>query len=181
MRRDEYDIQKMIFFIREINKVESQSAKFTAYLECKSAIRPILKGQKWLFKKFLIFAKTSNHCDRINWPESFRRILIQKLKVKTKQFFNRLNSPKDRIWTVFSSNTYSRPSTLCLLFPYSLPTLTVHFDWRPFTLTWNSFMRTIHYRTFGPPTFIQQTKIIPYWETWTKRTVRGLNLQLILN
>ena len=46
MRRDEYDIQKMIFFIREINKVESQSAKFTAYLESKSAIRPISKGQK---------------------------------------------------------------------------------------------------------------------------------------
>ena len=46
MRRDAYDIQIMIYFIREINKVESQSAKFTAYLECKSAIRPIPKGQK---------------------------------------------------------------------------------------------------------------------------------------
>ena len=46
MRRDEYDIQKMIFFIREINKVESQSEKFTAYLERKTAIRPISKGQK---------------------------------------------------------------------------------------------------------------------------------------
>ena len=40
------DLFSMIYFIREINKVESQSAKFTAYLECKSAIRPILKGQK---------------------------------------------------------------------------------------------------------------------------------------
>ena len=131
----------------------------------------------------MTFQEIPHFCKNVAslWPDKLTGNWIQRIRVKAKQFLNRLNSPKDRIWTVFSSDTDSRPSTLCLLFPYSLPTLTVHFDWRPFTLTWNSFMRTIHYRTFGPPTFIQQTKIIPYWETWTKRTVRGLNLQLILN